>query len=163
MNTSIILIGGNLGNRVEHLQQARELIHAKAGEITAQSALYETAPWGNVQQPDYLNQALQITTSLDPAALLAVTSSIEQEIGRVRQEKWGARVIDIDIIFFNNVVIQSPQLELPHPRMHLRRFVLVPMADIVPSYQHPLLHKSVAELLHECPDHLPVHTFVPVQ
>src|SRR5262245_46814055 len=102
MNTAILLIGGNLGNRTAHLQQAVQLIDQQAGQVTKVSALYETAPWGNVQQPDYLNQALQITTPLEPLALLHAVMEIERAIGRIRQEKWGARVIDIDIIFYND-------------------------------------------------------------
>ena len=155
MNTAILLIGGNLGNRTAHLQQAVQLIDAQAGKVTHASALYETAPWGNVQQPDYLNQALQIATPLEPLQLLQTVMQIERTIGRIRQEKWGARVIDIDIIFYNDAVLSLPELKLPHPRMQYRRFVLAPLNEIAPDWVHPVLQKPVSELLEECKDDLP--------
>ncbi|WP_298737620.1 2-amino-4-hydroxy-6-hydroxymethyldihydropteridine diphosphokinase [uncultured Chitinophaga sp.] len=156
MNTAILLIGGNLGNRTENLQLAVQSIHQQAGKVIKASALYETAPWGNVQQPDYLNQALQIETSLPPLDLLHTTMNIERTIGRIRQEKWGARVIDIDIIFYNNEVISLPELKLPHPRMQYRRFVLAPLNEIVPELVHPVLKQDIRTLLAECKDELPV-------
>jgi len=156
MNTAILLIGGNLGNRTQHLQQAVQLIDQQAGKVIKASALYETAPWGNVQQPDYLNQALQISTSLEPLPLLHTLLKIERDIGRIRQEKWGARVIDIDIIFYNDQVISLPELKLPHPRMQLRQFVLVPLNEILPDWEHPVLHQPVHALLASCKDENPV-------
>ncbi|WP_078671372.1 2-amino-4-hydroxy-6-hydroxymethyldihydropteridine diphosphokinase [Chitinophaga eiseniae] len=154
MNTAILLIGGNLGDRVANLQQAVALIGASAGEVLKTSALYQTAPWGSVDQPDYLNQGIEIQTSMDALTLLHTLLDIERRIGRIRQEKWGARVIDIDLIFFNDEILSLPELKLPHPRMHLRQFVLVPLAEIVPDYLHPVLHKTVRQLQQDCPDDL---------
>lgn len=154
MNTAILLIGGNLGDRVANLQKAIGHIAATAGAVIKTSALYQTAPWGSVDQPDYLNQGVEIQTSMDALTLLHTLLDIERQIGRIRQEKWGARVIDIDLIFFNDEVISLPELKLPHPRMHLRQFVLVPLTEIVPGYMHPLLHKTVRQLQQECPDDL---------
>lgn len=156
MNTAILLIGGNLGNRTENLQQAVESIHQQAGRVVKASALYETAPWGNVQQPDYLNQALQVETTLEPLDLLRTLMNIERNIGRIRQEKWGARVIDIDIIFYNDQVIALPELKVPHPRMQNRRFVLAPLNEILPGFVHPVLHEDIRTLLAACKDELPV-------
>lgn len=159
MNTAILLIGGNIGDRPKYLQQAALRIAARTGRITAESALYETAPWGEVQQPDYLNQALRLETELDAPTLLNVLLDVEKEIGRVRRQKWGARVIDIDLIFFNQEVITLPQLKVPHPQMQHRRFVLAPLSEIVPEWMHPILQLTVNQLLEACPDPLPVHKF----
>lgn len=156
MNTAILLIGGNLDNRIANLQQAVQTIHQQAGKVIKASALYETAPWGNVQQPDYLNQALQIETSLEPLPLLHTLLNIERNIGRIRQQKWGARVIDIDIIFYDDQVISLPELKVPHPRMQNRRFVLVPLNEILPGLVHPVLQQNISTLLAECKDELPV-------
>lgn len=159
MNKAILLIGGNLGDRTRHLQQAVEQINAQIGKVEKTSAIYETAAWGHVKQPDYLNQALLVTTELDAITLIHTVLETERQIGRVRQEKWGARVIDIDIIFFNDNVINLPELQVPHPRMQLRNFVLVPVAEIVPGWQHPVLHKDVKTLLAACTDTLPARKF----
>jgi len=156
MNTAILLIGGNLGNRPLLLQQAVQLIEQQAGKVVKLSGLYETAPWGNVQQPDYLNQALQISTPLAPLPLLHTLLNIEREIGRIRQQKWGARVIDIDIIFYNDEVISLPELKIPHPRMQNRQFVLVPLNEILPDLVHPIFQQTVHALLAACDDELPV-------
>jgi len=159
MNTAILLIGGNLGNRTGNLQKAVQLIAETAGEVIQTSALYQTAPWGAVDQPDYLNQGVEIRTSLDALTLLHTLLEIERKIGRIRQEKWGARVIDIDLIFFNDSIHSLPELKVPHPRMHLRRFVLVPLLEIIPDYMHPVLHKTVRELAATCPDTLPANRY----
>ncbi|NSL87762.1 2-amino-4-hydroxy-6-hydroxymethyldihydropteridine diphosphokinase [Chitinophaga solisilvae] len=154
MNTAILLIGGNLGDRTGNLQKAVQLIAADAGAVQKISALYQTAPWGAVDQPDYLNQAIMIHTSLDALTLLHTLLDIERRIGRIRQEKWGARVIDIDMIFYNDDIISLPDLKIPHPRMQLRQFVLTPLLEIIPDYIHPVLHKSIRELAQDCKDNL---------
>lgn len=159
MNRAILLIGGNLGDRTGNLQKAVQLIAETAGEVLQTSALYQTAPWGAVDQPDYLNQGIEIRTSLDALTLLHTLLEIERKIGRIRQEKWGSRVIDIDLIFFNDAVLSLPELKVPHPQMHLRQFVLVPLLEIVPDYVHPVLHKTVRELAAGCPDTLPVNRY----
>lgn len=154
MNKAILLIGGNLGNRTAHLREAVQQINRQAGKVEMTSALYETAPWGQVQQPDYLNQALLVSTDMDPLTLLHTILEIERHIGRIRQEKWGARVIDIDIIFYNDAIISLPELKIPHPQLQNRQFVLVPLQEILPDWQHPVLHKTVRELLALCTDEL---------
>jgi 2-amino-4-hydroxy-6-hydroxymethyldihydropteridine diphosphokinase len=155
MNKAILLIGGNLGDRTGHLQQAVEQINKQVGKVEKISALYETAAWGHVEQPDYLNQALLVSTGMDARTLLQTVLAIEHNIGRIRRQKWGARVIDIDIIFYNDAIINESDLKIPHPQMQFRQFVLVPLKEIIPDWQHPVLHQSVSTLLENCTDTLP--------
>lgn len=155
MNKAILLIGGNLGDRTGHLQQAVEQIDKQVGKVEKISALYETAAWGHVEQPDYLNQALLVSTGMDARTLLQTVLAIEHNIGRIRRQKWGARVIDIDIIFYNDAIINEPDLKIPHPQMQFRQFVLVPLTEIIPDWQHPVLHQSVSTLFENCTDTLP--------
>jgi len=159
MNKAILLIGGNLGDRTGHLQQAVAQIDKQAGRVEKISSLYETAAWGDVEQPDYLNQALLVSTEMDARTLLHTVLDIEHQIGRIRRQKWGARVIDIDIIFFNDEVINEPDLKIPHPQMPFRQFVLVPLQEILPEWQHPVLHQSVSTLLNHCTDKLPARKY----
>ncbi|SDH51074.1 2-amino-4-hydroxy-6-hydroxymethyldihydropteridine diphosphokinase [Chitinophaga filiformis] len=155
MNKAILLIGGNLGDRTGNLQQAVEQIDKQVGKVEKISALYETAAWGHVEQPDYLNQALLVSTGMDARTLLQTVLAIEHHIGRIRRQKWGARVIDIDIIFYNDAIINEPDLKIPHPQMQFRQFVLVPLTEIIPDWQHPVLHQPVSTLLENCTDTLP--------
>jgi 2-amino-4-hydroxy-6-hydroxymethyldihydropteridine diphosphokinase len=147
-----LLLGSNLGDRLQVLAAAREAIGEQAGSIVTQSAIYETAPWGITDQPAFLNQVIEISTSLLPEDLLRIILNIEHDLGRVRYERWGARVIDIDILYFGQTVMDSARLTLPHPRIQDRRFVLAPLAEIAPRFLHPLLQKTSSKLLEECPD-----------
>jgi 2-amino-4-hydroxy-6-hydroxymethyldihydropteridine diphosphokinase len=147
-----LLLGANLGDRVQTLNRAVDLIVKRIGPLTQQSSLYETAPWGVTDQPAYLNQVLAVDTKLEPQELLDQTQAIEQELGRVRFEKWGARVIDIDILFYGQQILQTETLTIPHPYLHVRRFTLVPMAEIAPDFVHPVCQKTILELLNECKD-----------
>ena len=156
MNRTYLLIGGNVGERRENLEKAAQFIGEQAGSIANRSALYETDAWGINDQPPFLNQVLEVSTSLDPHALLKVVLNIEREMGRSRKEKYGPRTIDIDILLFNDLVLETEGLEIPHPQLHLRRFALTPLAEIAAAVIHPVLKKSIDELLLECPDKLTV-------
>ena len=156
MRTAHLLIGGNLGNRKENLSKAVSLINEQCGSLIRSSSIYETEAWGNTDQPSFLNQALEISTSLSAQQLMRKVLRIEEEMGRVRKEKLGPRIIDIDILLFENQIHDLRFLKIPHPEMQNRRFVLVPLAEINSTLQHPVLKKSIAELLEECPDNLQV-------
>ena len=152
-----LLLGSNLENRTQHLQNACTLIEQKLNPIHKKSSIYETAPWGNTQQPAFLNQALALNTSLPPTQILDTLLSIETQMGRVRTQKWESRMIDIDILLYNQQIVQSQFLTIPHPYLHLRRFALVPLLQIVePNFLHPIYNTSIAQLLQNCPDTLPV-------
>jgi 2-amino-4-hydroxy-6-hydroxymethyldihydropteridine diphosphokinase len=156
MNKAYLLTGGNIGNREETLEKANMLIRQYCGHIAASSSLYETAAWGNTNQASFLNQALEIGTDLHPRQLLRQLLKIETRIGRIREEKYGPRLIDIDILFYNQEIHNYPTLKVPHPEIQNRRFVLVPLNDIAPGFIHPVLKKTMAELLEACPDPLDV-------
>ena len=127
-------LGANLGNREETLRESvRRIGAAESVELTAVSSVYETEPWGKLDQPRFLNLAVAVETTLSPEALLALAQKIEKELGRVRHERWGARTIDIDILCFEGVERNMPELTLPHPYMTERAFVLVPLAEIAPA------------------------------
>ena len=159
IRSSMILLGANLGDRSLTLQRAIDLIAERIGPVVRQSGLYETAPWGITDQPAYLNQVLVVETNLEPEAVLARTQAIEQELGRVRLEKWGARVIDIDILYYDQLILQTDTLTIPHPYLHQRRFTLVPLAEIAPDFVHPALQKTTMTLLAECEDTSEVTSF----
>lgn len=141
-------LGSNVGNRRAQIQKAIDLISDSIGKIAKKSHLYETQSWGNVQQESFLNQVVMINTMLDPRDLLKEIASIEEELGRDRrnQEKWGPRTIDVDILFYGKRVVRDKGLEVPHPELHLRNFVLVPLMEIAPDLEHPVLKQQIDEL-----------------
>ncbi|MFD2571597.1 2-amino-4-hydroxy-6-hydroxymethyldihydropteridine diphosphokinase [Spirosoma soli] len=156
-----LLLGANLGNRALTLRKTVSLINERIGVVTQQSELYETAPWGVTDQPAFLNQVLVVETTLGPEAVLEQTKAIEQELGRVRLERWGARKIDIDLLYYDQLILQTDTLTIPHPYLHQRRFTLVPLAEVAPNFVHPILQKTNAELLAECDDLNEVVPFSP--
>jgi 2-amino-4-hydroxy-6-hydroxymethyldihydropteridine diphosphokinase len=159
MNKAYLLTGGNMGDRQENLATAYECIGEQCGEIISASSLYETAAWGKNDQPSFLNQVLEIQTVLTTRQLLKKILSVEKQIGRVRKEKYGPRIIDIDILLFNDEIHNYPSLKIPHPELQNRRFALVPLAEIAPETIHPVLKKTIVELLAICPDTLEVSRF----
>lgn len=146
-----------MGHREANLAAARALVARRCGPVLEHSSIYETAAWGMEDQPDFLNQVLRISTTLSARGLLAALLHIEQEMGRVRQEKNGPRVIDLDILLFNSDQVQEPGLHIPHPRMAGRRFVLAPLAEIAGKLIHPVTGKTIDQMLEVCPDPLPVN------
>lgn len=159
MNTSYLLIGGNLGNRPQNLANAIIAIKEQCGTITRLSPIYETAAWGNTNQPSFLNQALALDTQLEPEQLLQQLLAIETSMGRIRSEKFGPRTIDIDILLYGNAIINTGNLTVPHPHLPNRRFALLPLVTIAPHYLHPQLNMTITALLQQCNDDLPVSLF----
>lgn len=158
MNTAYILLGGNKGERLANIEKAISFIEKLVGPISNKSKIYVTAAWGNENQPDFYNQVVCVSTKLSPINLLNCLLSIENKLGRIRgAEKWQERTIDIDILFFNDEIINLPELVVPHPYLHERKFTLVPFLEIAPSFIHPVFNKSIAELTKECSDLLEVN------
>lgn len=158
-STAYLLTGANLANREESLAKARELISLHCGDIIAASSLYETAAWGKTDQPAFLNQAVEISTSLTARQLLRRILKAEKQMGRIREEKYGPRIIDIDILLFGNEKHNYPLLKVPHPEMQNRRFALLPLAEIAAGIIHPVFKKPISQLLAECPDYLDVKKY----
>ena len=163
MNVAFLLIGGNMGNREENLQTAKSLIYQYCGKIVKSSSLYQTAAWGKTDQPAFLNQALQIETRLTAEELMRQILAIEKMMGRQRKEKYGPRIIDIDVLLFNDEQHDSPFLKIPHPEMQNRLFALIPLAEIAPTARHPVFNKSITQLLKETPDKLEVKNYTGVE
>jgi 2-amino-4-hydroxy-6-hydroxymethyldihydropteridine diphosphokinase len=155
-NKVYLLLGTNLGDRSNNLLVARDRLQITLGKIVQRSFTYETAAWGNTDQPNFLNEVIELWTLLSPQELLSGIHAIEEQMGRYREVKWGPRVIDIDILFFSDCIIETENLIVPHPALHLRRFTLAPLADVARDVVHPIFQKTVAELLSECEDPLPV-------
>jgi len=156
-NTAYLLLGGNMGNRKAFLSKALDEIRKEAGTIFSKSALYNSAAWPkDANQHDFLNQVVCVHTNLSAFDLLNAIHNIETKLGRIRKQKWEARIIDIDILFFNADIINTPTLTVPHPHLHKRRFVLVPLHEIASELKHPVLKRSIKDLLTSCPDTLPV-------
>ncbi|HEY0434071.1 MAG TPA: 2-amino-4-hydroxy-6-hydroxymethyldihydropteridine diphosphokinase [Chitinophagaceae bacterium] len=155
MNTVYLLLGSNLGDRRLALARAVNSI-GKTGKVGSCSPVYETAPWGNSGQPAFLNQAIELHTNFEAGVLMEELLRIEKTMGRERGAKYGPRTLDIDILLFNDEVISTPELTVPHPAMQDRRFVLTPLADIAADVVHPVVQKTISSLLADCTDHLAV-------
>lgn len=156
MALAYLLLGSNMGQSKTLLTTAAEHIQQKVGFILQKSAIYESEAWGKEDQDPFLNQVLLITTSFSTSHLLHSLLQIELQMGRTRSVKWGARIIDIDILFYDNQQIQLDELTIPHPALAERRFTLIPLHEIAPDFIHPVYHKSIATLLLECQDPLKV-------
>jgi 2-amino-4-hydroxy-6-hydroxymethyldihydropteridine diphosphokinase len=153
---AIILLGSNLGDRSSNLDKARRFIGREIGKIVTASSIYETAPWGKTDQPHFLNQVIEIECPFAPHELLHSLKAIEQRLGRTSSEKWGSRVLDLDILFYSSELIKEDNLTIPHPEITNRKFVLIPLNEIIPDFIHPKHNKTIRELLHECSDQLEV-------
>lgn len=146
-------IGTNLGDREQNIRSAIALITDSVGTVTSFSRIYETEPWGFESENKFLNLVVKVETELKPPALLGKIHVIENQLGRIRSgTQYSSRIVDIDILFYNNAIIERKNLQIPHPRVSERRFVLVPLCEIEPDGVHPVLGKSFSNLLKECPD-----------
>lgn len=150
MHTVYLALGSNVGDKQHHIQKAIELLHAHVASIT-QAPLYETKPVGYQKQDNFLNTAIQGDTDLSPQALLTFVKQIEKYVGRITRFRWGPREVDIDILLYDDRVHHDETLEIPHPRMHMRDFVLRPLADLAPELTHPVFKKPISQLLEEIP------------
>lgn len=161
MNVTYLCLGGNIGDREIALKLALLKINEKVGLVTAQSNIYETEAWGVENQQAYLNQCIEVKTNYTALDLIDVLLSIEKELGRERSisETYQPRTIDIDILFYNKDIINQSKLLVPHPRLQLRKFVLIPLDEIASNYLHPLLNKTIFNLLSECEDTSDVKLF----
>ncbi|MFU1857035.1 2-amino-4-hydroxy-6-hydroxymethyldihydropteridine diphosphokinase [Sphingobacterium sp. NGMCC 1.201703] len=156
MNKIFILLGTNLGERLQQLAKARKKLEQQVGIILQESSIYETAAWGVEDQPAFLNQVILISSPLSACECLNLTQQIELDLGRIRLKKWGERAIDIDLLYFNDEIINDPNLTIPHPFISERRFTMEPLAEIAPTYIHPVYKKNNVSLLYNCKDELPV-------
>ena len=152
MNIVFLQLGSNLGDRELLLNDAISAIEDRVGNIEKSSKVYESAPWRVEGQENYLNQILKVRTILSAEEVLSIGLNIEKQLGRIRLEKWGERLIDIDIIFYNDSIIETPELCVPHKHLHERMFVLTPLHNIAPEMVHPKYNKTIEELLKICKD-----------
>jgi 2-amino-4-hydroxy-6-hydroxymethyldihydropteridine diphosphokinase len=146
-NNAYLSLGSNMRDSLSFLRRAVLMLEETAGSVREISSVYQTEPWGEREQEKFLNIALRIETDMEPRELLNAVSSIEEHLGRVRDRKWGPRLIDIDILFYNDLILRTADLIIPHPLLQERNFVLVPLHEICPTLVHPVLSKDIAQLL----------------
>ena len=158
MNTAYLLLGGNIGEREVIIGKATELIHASCGKVIKKSSLYETSPWGFIDKNNFINQVILIETLLGVEDLMQNLLNIELLIGRVRNNaaNYSSRVIDIDILFYNDEIINLPDVKVPHPLLQDRKFALAPLKEIAENLIHPVLNKTIESLYNDCKDDLMV-------
>mgnify|MGYP006094839605 FL=1 len=157
MRKIYLSLGSNQGSRLDNLQTACIEISNYALKINASSPIYETAPWGKSDQPWFYNLVLEIDSPYEPNQLLKICLDIEKKLGRIRKIKWGQRIIDIDILYFGDLIIETEYLKIPHPEIQNRRFNLLPLVVLNPLLIHPKLQKNQKELLAHCDDNLACH------
>ena len=158
MNSAVLSLGRNVGNRLKYIRYALALMSTDHCHFLRRSSVYETEAWGNTEQAPFYNAVLEIETELSARELMNKILEIEKILGRIRTEKWAPRTIDIDILFFNKEIINEEHLTIPHPYLQERKFVLIPLDEIMPDFIHPVLNKTISELLAELKDSSPVIT-----
>ncbi|MDX2196675.1 MAG: 2-amino-4-hydroxy-6-hydroxymethyldihydropteridine diphosphokinase [Cytophagales bacterium] len=149
-------VGSNVGNKIENITRSLAFISEQVGNIATKSSLYRSEPWGNRDQDSFINIVIKITTAQSCETLLKTLLNIEDKMGRVRTEKWGPRTIDIDILYYDNLILDMDYLTIPHIELPYRRFVLTPLVEIAPHFMHPFFKLTNEELLQECDDNLTV-------
>lgn len=160
MEKLVLILGGNLGDREKLILEAKLRLQQFVGEIVQESKIYETQAWGGQSNGNYLNQVVVLISELEPLQVLEKIQAIELELGRERQIKWGDRTMDIDILYFGNQIIKSALLTVPHPYISKRKFVLVPLMDVLPEFIHPIHQRSHHDLLERLNDDLDVLEFI---
>ena len=156
MKVVYLSFGGNVGNVSQTFSKAIHILEQRISPVQSSSSLYKTAAWGNEDQPDFLNQVLAFISNKHPLEIIDICLETEKELGRVREEKWGPRIIDIDVLFIGDMIVREENLSVPHPEIAKRRFILAPIAEIAKSFEHPILKKTMEELLEDCQDELEV-------
>lgn len=159
MNEVYLQLGSNIGDRLDNLDQSIKIITERIGNVLEKSSVYESTPWGVENQRNFLNQVLFVKSNFDPYTILDLVLQIEKDMGRIRIEKWGERIIDIDILFIDDLIIESENLCIPHEFIAKRKFVLQPMCEIAPGFIHPKLNKTISQLLEECIDDEKVNVY----
>ncbi|MGI4727530.1 MAG: 2-amino-4-hydroxy-6-hydroxymethyldihydropteridine diphosphokinase [Janthinobacterium lividum] len=154
MQTVYLLLGSNLGDRNAYLKEALQQLETSVGRVIRTSSVYETQSWGVANQPDYLNQVVEMETLFLPDKILEKTQFIEENLYRERTKKWDSRTIDIDVLFFGTEIIDLPNLKIPHLQIQNRLFTLVPLNELIPNFVHPILNKTIQELRQEVSDEL---------
>jgi 2-amino-4-hydroxy-6-hydroxymethyldihydropteridine diphosphokinase len=157
MHQVFLGVGGNIGNKLLNFQKVQRLVENEVGKIVAKSSVYESPPWGFLAEEDFWNQVLHVETELEPDELLNIVLEIEKLFGRKRDaEYYQSREMDIDILYFDDLILSSETLTVPHPHIPKRMFVLVPLAEIAPAFVHPALQRTNRDLLEKCGDELSV-------
>ena len=159
MNEVYLQLGSNIGDRLDNLDQSIKIINERIGNVLEKSSVYESTPWGVENQRNFLNQVIFVKSNFDPYTILDLVLQIEKDMGRIRIEKWGERIIDIDILFIDDLIIESENLCIPHEFIAKRKFVLQPMCEIAPGFIHPKLNKTISQLLEECIDEEKVNVY----
>ena len=159
MNEVYLQLGSNIGDRLDNLDQSIKIITERIGNVLEKSSVYESTPWGVENQRNFLNQVIFVKSNFDPYTILDLVLQIEKDMGRIRIEKWGKRIIDIDILFIDDLIIESENLCIPHEFIAKRKFVLQPMCEIAPGFIHPKLNKTISQLLEECIDEEKVNVY----
>ena len=159
MEKLVLIIGGNLGDRLLLIQQARKILSEKLGPELNASSIFETEAWGGASKGSYLNQVLIFESQLEPEQVLDIIQQIERRLERVREVKWGDRTMDIDILYYGDRLIHSEKLIIPHPYLEERRFVLAPLAEVLPTFLHPRSGMSQSFLLKQCKDNSKVQQY----
>lgn len=159
MNEVYLQLGSNIGDRLANLDQSIKIITERIGNVLEKSSVYESTPWGVENQRNFLNQVIFVKSNFDPYTILDLVLQIEKDMGRIRIEKWGERIIDIDILFIDDLIIESENLCIPHEFIAKRKFVLQPICEIAPGFIHPRLNKTISQLLEECIDDEKVNVY----